>query len=82
MDRLMHLARDLNVQDNQGETPLHWAVRQDNLMFAKKLVDRKAIVGVVNKHDATPMDIARSRNNSALVEILGGPITIKKRWCK
>lgn len=82
MDRLLQLAQDLNVQDNQGETPLHWAVRHHNLMFAKKLVDRKAIVGVVNKHDATPMDIARSRNVSALIEILGGSITNKKRWWK
>ncbi|KAH7413919.1 ankyrin repeat-containing domain protein [Phaeosphaeria sp. MPI-PUGE-AT-0046c] len=60
MDQLLEFASDLNVQNVDGDTPLHAAAIRSNLMLARKLVGRKAIAGVLNRKGHTPLDFARN----------------------
>lgn len=60
IDRLLGYAPELNVQNVDGDTPLHAAAIRSNLTLARKLVERKAITGVQNRKGNTPLDFARS----------------------
>jgi ankyrin repeat protein len=61
MSRRMRI-RILNVQDNNGDTALHGAVRAGNLeVFNYLLRDRHVRLDVTNKDGMTPLDLARSK---------------------
>lgn len=81
MDRMIECARELNIQNAAEETPLHFTASYDNVLYAKKLVESKAITSILNKAGDTPLAIARRRwNSSTLKEVFG--LSAKGRWWK
>ena len=53
-----------------GTTPLHWAVRSDDLAAAQRLLRAGANPGAANRYGVTPLSLAASNGNPAIVELL------------
>jgi len=53
-----------------GSTPLHWAAYQDDLQAAQRLVDARADVKAANRYGVTPLSLACTNGNGAMVELL------------
>jgi hypothetical protein len=51
--------RNINVDDQDGNMPLHQAVLHNNLENVKLLVKHKALVVVRNKDNHTPLELAK-----------------------
>ena len=47
---------DVNIQDKNGRTALHWAVRNNNLEIAKLLIDNKCDTTIKNDEGKTYLD--------------------------
>jgi ankyrin repeat protein len=59
-----------NAADPDGTTPLHWAVRSDNLETTRKLLSAGANVNAANRYRVTPLSLAASNASAAMVEML------------
>ena len=71
---------DINTQNNQGETALHWAVKNKRMTMTKQLVEKGANVNVKDKDGQTPLHIVAAFGEKDFVELLmkhGGDPTIK-----
>ena len=72
LDEIRSLLKDnpnwVNAKDGKGLTPLHYAVAVDNLEIVKLLVGRWATFNVKNNAGFTPLDVARTRKSTAIVE--------------
>eukprot|EP01114_Cavostelium_apophysatum_P023321 TRINITY_DN8743_c0_g1_i4.p1 TRINITY_DN8743_c0_g1~~TRINITY_DN8743_c0_g1_i4.p1 ORF type:complete len:2119 (-),score=526.12 TRINITY_DN8743_c0_g1_i4:35-6391(-) len=55
---LIGKSADINVENNQGETPLHKASLVGNLEMVKLLLDHSADPNIKNKHGETPLHFA------------------------
>lgn len=55
---LVRVGADLNSQSNNGFTALTYAVRRGNTDIVQKAIELGAKIDVVNKDNATPLDIA------------------------
>lgn len=61
----------INCCDENGDTPLHWAVRSDKLMAVRALLSDSSIdSSIKNKHGNTPLDIAKKFNRIPLMRLL------------
>mgnify|MGYP001565489797 CR=1 FL=1 len=58
VETMMEQARDLNVRDANGDTPLLIATRQTNTEFARALIRRGADVNATDKLGNTPLHLA------------------------
>jgi ankyrin repeat protein len=61
---------DVNVADVDGSTALHWAVYRDDRETAELLIRSGANVRAVNRYGVTPLALACTTGNSAIVEKL------------
>ena len=61
---------DINNRDENGDTPLHLAVRQGERVVAKHLIDQGADVNSVNQAGDAPLDLAIRRDDSDIMQIL------------
>lgn len=46
---------DLNIQDNEGNTALHYCAEYNNLIIAKLLADKGARFDISNRHENEPL---------------------------
>jgi ankyrin repeat protein len=53
-----------------GTTPLHWAVRSDDLPSVQRLLRAGANPSVANRYGVTPLSLAAANGNAAMVETL------------
>lgn len=60
-DFLVKKNASLDIQNNNGNTPLHCAVSAQNVSLVKKLLEYKAPIFVQNKKERTPLDAARAK---------------------
>jgi ankyrin repeat protein len=60
----------VNLAEPDGTTPLHYAVRIDDLDIAGMLLDAKANVNASNKYGVTPLSLACTNGNAAMIERL------------
>ena len=51
-------------------TALHWAAYLDDLVMAKLLLNAKADVNAANHYGVTPLSLACTNGNEAIVELL------------
>ena len=63
IDRLLKYHAEVNATDFEGDTPLHYAVMNNNLDAVTYLIDNGANVNVKNKDSITPLHIAVEQKN-------------------
>src|ERR1700728_1751246 len=56
--------------DPDGTTPLHWAVRHDDLKTADALIKAGADVKAANRYGVTPIALAAMNGNAAMIRKL------------
>ena len=59
---------DINKQDNQGNTALHWAVYFNNQQCIDYLLHYNININITDNNSCTAMDIAIKRENEDLIE--------------
>jgi uncharacterized protein len=67
---LLEKKADVNAPQVDGTTPLHWAVRANDLEMTQMLLDAGARVSAANESGATPMLLAAMNGNAAILERL------------
>jgi uncharacterized protein len=65
---LLENGADINVRDNRGQTPLHWAVQEGNADAVKLLVQRGADRSVRDIDGKTPVNYAESDDMTTLLK--------------
>jgi len=61
---LLEHGANLNVQDNDGRTPLHYAVENCHVDVARVLFDHGADPTIRDNEGMTPLDYGRIAKNS------------------
>ena len=61
---------DVNAPESDGTTALHWAVHQNDLDLAERLIRAGAKVNAKNDYGATPMSEAAIAGNAEMIEKL------------
>jgi len=60
---------DVNLQDKDGATALHYALGRSNIALAKWLIERGADIRKKNSYGATPLDYSRSSHRRAFSQL-------------
>lgn len=66
-----HDSLNVNIQDNFGSTPLHWAIWYHEVLVVKKLLESGASLSIKDNMGNTPCDIARLIEDTNICEELG-----------
>src|SRR5690349_2240965 len=61
---------DVNAAEVDGTTPLHWAVRADDVDLTRRLLRAGARVKTANRYGVTPLALAAENGNPAMLEAL------------
>jgi ankyrin repeat protein len=70
---LIMVSPSMNVTDDFGRTPFNLAAKENNLEFAKMLIEYDSIVSLVDTKDSdgkTPLDYARENNNEEFIKLV------------
>ena len=67
---LIEKGADPDSTDMFGDTPLHYAARERNLVVVKALIGKKADVNRQNKKGETPVFLAAGRGDAEIVKLL------------
>jgi ankyrin repeat protein len=67
---LLKQKADVNAQQADGATALHWAVYHDDLALIDRLITAGARVTVANRHGATPLALACINGSARAIERL------------
>jgi ankyrin repeat protein len=59
-----------STRDPDGTTPLHWAVRSDDLPGVQRLLRSGANPSASNRYGITPLSLAATNGNPAMIEVL------------
>jgi len=68
---------DINKQDNQGNSALHWAVYFNNQQSIDYLLYYNININIIDNDNCTAMDIAIKRENEDLIEKIKNSFIIK-----
>src|SRR5262249_44594816 len=61
---------DINTTDENGQTPLHLALRNDNFAIVKFLLDNGADINILDKNGKSPFDIAVHYSSDEVIGLL------------
>ena len=67
---LLKQPAEVNAADADGTTPLHWAVRADDLDLSTRLLQAGASVKAANRYGVTPLSLAAVNGNAAIAALL------------
>lgn len=70
VETLLQQQLDVNAPEADGMTPLHWAVRQDDLVTADRLMRAGANVNAATRFGVTPLTLACTNGTAAMIEKL------------
>jgi ankyrin repeat protein len=76
--QLLAIGANINLLDQTGWTPLHWATYNGNLSTVKFLIETgNASLSIVNKQGKTPLDLAIQNNHTAVITYIQGLVKDK-----
>jgi ankyrin repeat protein len=81
IDLLLDLKADINKIDNDGNSPLHYAVNSNCQRTIKKLLIRGANKKIKNLEGKTAYDLAKDTNHSGVAGLLEIKSFYKKYIC-
>ena len=61
---------DVNAQDADGSTALHWAAQRDDVVMVDALIAAGAIVKAKTRYNVTPLSLACTNGDAKLVDRL------------
>ncbi|XP_059050666.1 integrin-linked protein kinase [Achroia grisella] len=61
---------DMNLGDDHGFSPLHWACKEGHLKIVEMLIRRGARINVTNMGDDTPLHLAAAHGHRPIVQLL------------
>lgn len=64
---LLGYAKDINIQDIYGNTPLHYAVQSRNFKIAALLILKNSDLNIINKASKSALDLAIERNDYEMI---------------
>ena len=67
---LVQARANVNAADADGTTALHWAVRQDDLALADRMLRSGADVDAANRYGVTPLHLAAVNGSEKMIERL------------
>src|SRR5687767_530179 len=67
---LLEQKADVNGAQTDGMTALHWAAYHDDLETAMRLIAAGANAKATNRYGVTPLSLACTNGNTAIVELL------------
>ena len=67
---LLRSKAPVNIADPDGTTPLHWAVRNDDIPMVRMLLRAGARVNAANRYGATPLSTAAINGSAPMIELL------------
>jgi len=70
VQRLIRKGKDVNAGDEDGDTPLHKAVRKSHTEIVALLIAEGATVNTKNNSHYTPVEIAAARGNKEITALL------------
>jgi ankyrin repeat protein len=71
LNNLIEKGANINIQDDKENTPLHWAVINNNKPTVKLLLNNKDInLDIQDKDGYTPLHFAAENNDKKIVELL------------
>jgi ankyrin repeat protein len=76
------LGVDPNIPDNDGNTPLHWAVSMNKVEVIKAMKGTPNLdPNLINKHKFTPLYIAIEQDNEEVIAALSGLKNFDPNFC-
>lgn len=72
LDFLVRQGADVNGRDDAGATPLHIAVRNNQVLLAKRLIDQGADVNLADGEGRTPLAVAMASGSRDVIALLEG----------
>jgi ankyrin repeat protein len=70
IDFLVKQGASIDHQDDQGDTPLHTAIRQDQRVVVKYLLIKGARLDLVNRNGETPLGLAMALHHDDITRLL------------
>ena len=70
VQRLLHNGAELNLKDDNGQTPLSWAAEYGHEAVVKLLLSRDVAADPQSKHGRTPISYAAEKGHEAVVKLL------------
>lgn len=70
LELLLEAGADVNVQNDEGATPLHVAARHGQFRVAQRLLRAGADLHIQTRDGETPLDVARRSNHPHMVSLL------------
>jgi ankyrin repeat protein len=69
IEYLVNLGININHQDNDGNTALHWAVIRNEVECIRLLLNLKASANIKNSFGDIPFEMAKKLNNQAAINV-------------
>lgn len=67
---LIWVSADVNLQDDKGRTPLHYAAYGWNVLIVKLLLENGADAEIKDMNDETALDIANNGGDEEVINLL------------
>jgi len=72
--RLLESGAEVNAIDNDGELPIHFAVRNEDIVCVRLLIAAKSCATMPNEKGTSALELATSNKFTQIMEVLEGPL--------